>query len=95
MAGILIEWRIEELLLGSMVEAEKEAGVNTGTSLAFTTPISSSAQKPESAGQGGSGHHTQKGPWHQEENLDPGSSPGLQSCPRNGTWLRESLKIGN
>lgn len=31
MAGILIEWRIEELLLASMVEAEKEAGVSTGT----------------------------------------------------------------
>lgn len=82
MAGILIEWRIEELLLGSMVEAEKEAEVNTGTSLAFTTPISSSTQKPDSAGQLGSGHRTRKGTQHQEENSTPGSSPWPPKLPQ-------------
>lgn len=82
MAGILIEWRSEELLLGSMGEAEKEAGVNTGTTLAITTPSSSSAQKPTFAGSVSSGPGTQKGSPHQEENSTPGSSPWPPKLPQ-------------
>lgn len=82
MAGILMEWRIEELLLGSMGEAEKEAGVNTGTRLAITTAISLSTQTPASAGSVSSGHSTQKGPPHQEGNSPPGSSPGPPKLPQ-------------
>lgn len=95
MAGILIEWRIEELLLGSMGEAEKEAGVNTGTRLAITTPISLCTQTPAFVGSVSSGHSTQKGSPHQEESATPGSSPWPPKLPQKQTMLRENFKIGN